>query len=95
MSDQRHQTVRVRRSPKVGVFLALGAVAGALVALVFIAISPADPQVPTPQALGFLILLLAPVGALVGGGVAVVIDAVGERRAREVQAERLGPDTED
>lgn len=92
MSDPRHQTVRVRRSPKVGVFLAIGAVAGALVALLFIGLSPADPEIPTPQALGFLILLLAPVGALVGGGVAVVIDAVGERRAREVLAERLGPE---
>jgi len=85
----------VRRSPKVGVFLALGAVLGGVVALILIAISPADPQIPVPQALGFLVLLLAPVGALLGGAVALVVDAAGERRAREVQAERLGPDPDD
>lgn len=85
MISQRQ--VRVRRSPRVGVFLALGAALGAVVALVAVAVSPVDPEVPTPQALGFLILLLAPVGALVLGGVAVLIDRAGERRAKVVDAE--------
>ena len=86
-SSTQHRQVRVRRSPRIGVFLALGAALGALVALVFLGITPVDPQVSTPQALGFLVSLLAPLGALVGGAVAIVIDRVGERRSRVVQAE--------
>ena len=89
MSDPRHETVRVRRSPRIGVFLILGAAAGAVVALVFITISPVDPQFSTSQSLGFLVLLLAPIGALAGGAVAVLLDRRGERRARVVQAERI------
>lgn len=95
MSGPERRTVRVRRSPRIGVFLALGAALGAIVALIAVASVPPDPQVPTPQALGFLALLLAPVGALVGGGVAVLIDTVGDRRARHVEAELHGPDAED
>ncbi|MFD1720633.1 hypothetical protein [Amnibacterium endophyticum] len=88
MSDPRHEDVRVRRAPKVGVFLGLGAGIGAVVALLAVALTPPDPQVPTPQAFGFLLLLLAPLGALVLGAVAVLIDRIGERRARVVRAER-------
>ena len=70
-------------------FLAVGAVLGALVALIAVASVPADPRLPVPQALGFLILLLAPVGALVGGAVALVLDARASRRTRTLEAERL------
>lgn len=92
MSDPQHHDVRVRRSPRVGVFLALGAILGALAAVVAVGVSPPDPLVPAPQALGFLVLLLAPLGALVLGGVAVAIDRAGERRARVVRAERTAGD---
>jgi hypothetical protein len=86
--DPQRRQVRVRRSPKMGVFLGIGAVVGALVAIVAVNITPADPTTPTIQAIGFLILLLAPVGALAGGVVALVIDAALERRAKTVEAER-------
>lgn len=89
MSDRRQ--VRVRRSPKIGVFLAIGAVLGALVAIVAVNVTPPDAFVPAPQAIGFLALLLAPLGALLGGVVALVFDAVSERRARTVDAERIVP----
>lgn len=95
MTDPDHHDVRVRRSPKVGVFLALGAALGALVALVAVGLAPQDPEVPTPQALGFLVLLLAPLGALVLGAIAVAIDRVSERRARVVRAERTSGDPAD
>lgn len=88
MREPQRQQVRVRRTPRVGVFLAIGAIAGAVVAVVAVGVSPSDPRVTAPQALGYLALVLAPLGALITGGIAVLIDAVGERRARIVQAER-------
>jgi hypothetical protein len=86
---QRHQ-VRVRRSPKVGVFLLLGAIVGVAVAIVFVSVSPQDAEIPTAQAVGFLAVLLAPVGGLVGGLVALLLDRRSERRARTVDAEWTG-----
>lgn len=92
MSDPDRRTVRVRRSPKVGVFLALGVLLGVLAAVVIAVVTPDDGQYPTSQVLGFLVLLLAPIGAVVGGLVAVVLDAVATRRARVVEAERIPAD---
>lgn len=89
MSDPQRRQVRVRRSPKIGVFLALGAVVGALLAVLAVSVTPADATIPTTQAMGFLILLLAPVGALIAGVIALVIDRTSERNARTVQAERI------
>jgi hypothetical protein len=92
MSDPQRRQVRVRRSPKIGVFLGIGAVIGALVAIVAVNVTPPDATVPKLQAIGFLILLLAPVGALITGVVALVIDGFAERRARTVEMERIDQD---
>ena len=87
MSEPQRRSVRVRRAPKVGVFLLIGAVLGALVAIVAVNVTPPDETVPKIQAIGFLILLLAPVGALVVGVFALVLDRIAERRARTVEIE--------
>ena len=87
MSDPQRRSVRVRRAPKVGVFLLIGAVLGALVAIVAVNVTPPDATVPKIQAIGFLILLLAPVGALVLGVFALLLDRIAERRARTVEVE--------
>lgn len=87
MSDPQRRQVRVRRAPKVGVFLLIGAVLGALVAIVAVNVTPPDETVPKIQAIGFLVLLLAPVGALVVGVLALVLDRIAERRARTVEVE--------
>jgi hypothetical protein len=92
MSDPQRRSVRVRRSPKISVFLLVGAVIGALVAIIAVNLTPADPTVPTVQAIAFLIALLAPAGAVVLGAVALVIDRASERRARTVEAERILPE---
>lgn len=91
MTDPERRSVRVRRSPRIGVFLLLGTVLGAVAALMAVALTPPDPDVPAAQALGFLVLLLAPVGALVGGVIAIAIDASSMRRAKTMEAERTGP----
>ena len=87
MSDEGRQ-VRLRRGPRVGVFLVLGLVLGALVGLVVALAAPPSPQYPTSQVIGFLVLVFAPVGVVLAGLVAVVLDASSRRRARIVQAER-------
>ena len=89
MSDPQRRQVRVRRAPKVGVFLLIGAVLGALVAIVAVNVTPPDPTVPKIQAIGFLVLLLAPVGALVVGVLALVLDRIAESRARTVEVELI------
>ena len=90
MSEPQRQQVRVRRSPKVGVFLLVGAIVGVVAAIVLVSVTPQDPEIPTAQAVGFLAVLLAPVGALVGGLVALLLDRRSERRARTVDAEWTG-----
>ncbi len=95
MSDPDRRPVRVRRAPKVSVFLVLGLLVGIVAAVIVTLTTPVDGQYPTSQVLGFLVLLLAPIGAVVGGVVAVVLDAVATRRARILEAERIRPAVDD
>jgi hypothetical protein len=90
MSVPDRHSVRVRRSPRIGVFLTLGVLIGVLVAALIALLTPADGQYPTSQVLGFLVLICAPVGAALGGLVAVALDAIASRRARVLEAERVG-----
>lgn len=92
MSDPERRQVRVRRSPKIGVFLGIGAVVGALVAIVAGNVTPQDSTTPREQAIGYLLLLIAPLGAIIGGAIALVLDRVAERRAKTVDAERIVPE---
>lgn len=90
MSLPDRHAVRVRRSPKIGVFLTLGVLIGVVVAVLIALLTPADGRYPTSQVLGFMVLICAPVGAALGGLVAVALDAVASRRARVLDAERVG-----
>jgi hypothetical protein len=89
VSDPVRREVRVRRSPRVGVFLTVGVLAGVVVAVLITLLTPADGQYPTSQVLGFLVLLCAPIGAALGGLVAVVLDTIATRRTRVLEAERV------
>ncbi len=98
MSAPDRRTVRLRRSPRIGVFLTLGVLVGVVVAVLIALLTPADGQYPTSQVLGFMVLICAPVGAAVGGLIAVALDAIASRRARVLEAERVGegaPSTDD
>ena len=48
------EKVRIRRAPKLGVFLVIGAFVGFLVTLILTSLYPADPSV------GFVALMLMP-----------------------------------
>lgn len=82
------EVVSVRRAPRVSRFLIMGAVLGALVALVLALAFPENAEFTTAQVFGFLLLLCATVGVALGGLAAVIIDSSSARRAESVTAER-------
>lgn len=89
MSEPQRTRVRVRRSPKIGVFLLVGVVLGALVAVVAVNVTPADATISKPQAIGAIALATVPIGAAVLGVLALIIDRVTDRRGRVVDAELI------
>ena len=87
-------TLRMRRAPKYGVFLAAGAFLGILVALILtFAIDGADISPYTDvvytqlQVFGFTTLICVVVGVAVGALVALVSDRVMGQRTRDVSVD--------
>lgn len=81
----------MRRAPKYGVFLTVGAMLGVLIALILTFAT--GEQSPSPvtevtyssiQVFGFLALIGIAVGLAVGGAVALLFDRSSRRRARTV-----------
>lgn len=88
---ERTETVRLRRAPKYGVFIGLGAALGILAAMIltFVYDGTAGPtasgvQYSQSQVFGFLVLIGVTVGVVLGGLVALVFDRVLGRRAHDV-----------
>jgi hypothetical protein len=65
---------KVRSAPKFTAFLLTGALAGLLVGVLLSLIGPADASYDPSAVLGFLGLIFAGLGMLVGGIVAVLLD---------------------
>ncbi len=86
------ESAQLRRSPRYGVFLALGVALGILAALVLtfgfdgtaVASAATGALYSTSQVFGFLCLVCIPVGLAIGGAVALIFDRMLARRAREV-----------
>lgn len=76
--------VSIRRAPKIGVFLVLGAVLGAVVTLILTSLFPANPAVGFLASYAYFCLFGIPAGLLLGAVVALVLDAVSTRRTRTV-----------
>ena len=87
MAIERSEVV-IRRAPRFSVFLTLGAVLGALAALVATTVNAVDPNVGFFGTFGYLMLYGVPFGLLLGAVAALIADAVSRRRARTVVAER-------
>jgi len=86
--------VRVRRSPRYGVFLVLGAALGVLVAMILTFAFDSTGKVAgngavysQGQVFGFLALVGIAVGLAVGGLVALVLDRIVGRRARTARVD--------
>jgi hypothetical protein len=76
--------VTIRRAPRVGVFLVLGALLGALVTLVLTSLFEPDPEVGFAASYAYFCLFGVPAGLLLGALVALVLDLISTRRARTV-----------
>jgi H+/Cl- antiporter ClcA len=91
-SQDHIETVRVRRAPKISVFLILGAALGVLVAMIltfsFNGTADASPNTGVVysqgQVFGFLVLVCAPIGLALGGIVALIFDRRSRRHTHEV-----------
>ncbi len=80
-------TVTVRRAPKFGAFMLVGAVLGAIATLILTSLFPVDPAIGFLPLFGYFALFGIVIGGVVGALVAIILDRVGRRRARLAQAE--------
>lgn len=90
----RRETAQVRRAPRYGVFLLVGAALGALVALVLsYSFQPSESDATgvvysQAQVFGFTLLYAVPIGMVLTGLIALLFDRLLARRARTVEIER-------
>jgi NhaP-type Na+/H+ or K+/H+ antiporter len=80
--------VRLRRAPKLPVFLVLGALVGFFATLIVTSLFPADPKVGFVASFGYFLLFGIPAGVVLGAVVGLIIDRVSIARARTVTVER-------
>jgi hypothetical protein len=80
--------VSIRRAPKIGVFLIIGAMVGLLVTLILTSLFEPDPAVGFFASFAYFCLYGIPAGVALGALVAIVLDVISNRRARMVTVER-------
>jgi len=83
------QTLVVRRSPRYISFMIVGAVVGALLAVLLTVIFPQNAEFDPAQVLGFLLLGGVTVGVAISCLVAIVLDRIVGRSATTVVVDRL------
>ena len=81
-------TVTVRRAPKFGAFMLVGAVLGIVATLILTSLFPVDPAVGFLPLFGYFALFGIVIGGVIGALIAIILDRVGRRRARTAEAER-------
>ncbi len=98
------ESARLRRSPRYGVFLALGVVVGIVAALILTfavggeqASASTGVSYTTTQVFGFLCLFAIPIGMALSAGVALILDRSLSRRTRDVRVshDRIHIDADD
>jgi formate/nitrite transporter FocA (FNT family) len=83
------ETLEVRRSPKYVNFMIVGAVAGAVLALLLTVLFPQNAEFDPAQVFGFLLLGGVTVGVALSSVVAIVLDRIVGRSATAVVVDRL------
>ncbi len=79
---------RIRRAPRIGRFLFLGAAVGVIGTLILTSLYPADPNIGFPALFGYFALYGVPIGVALGAMLALVLDRLSVRRTRTVTVER-------
>ena len=69
-------------------FIFGGIVVGIVATFIAVLVAPGADETPFLQAFGYFVLYGIAIGALFGAIVAVILDAIANRRARSVQTER-------
>lgn len=89
-APRRHvetQQATVRRAPKFGAILLVGAALGALVTLILTSLFPADPNVGFAASYAYFLVYGVPLGLAVAAVIALLLDRRSRRRARTVTVE--------
>lgn len=94
VSPTSEEEVRLRRAPRIGVFLIGGALLGAIATFVLTAMFEADPEIGFGVLVGYFMIYGVPLGLGLGAIVALVLDHRSKRRAKLVVAEREHGDDE-
>ena len=84
----------MRRAPRARTFVLLGIALGTVTVLAVASLFPPDPALGAGLISGYFLLWGATVGLVVGLLTWLAADRISKRRAKEVIAERLGPDTD-
>ena len=79
VAPAQHQTpeprrVRLRRAPRYRAFVFTGVLAGLVIALVLSAVTADSVQPTNRSVLVYLVLILALVGGVIGGGLALLVE---------------------
>lgn len=85
--EVERDVVTVRRAPRYSRFMTLGALVGAVVALILTVSFPANDDFDRGQVFGFLLLACAAIGLALGALIALLIDRATARRAKSVTVE--------
>ena len=80
--------VSIRRAPRIGVFLVVGAVVGAVATLILTSLFRADPSVGFLGSFAYFCLYGIPAGVVLFAIPALLLDARSKRRARTVTVAR-------
>ncbi|PZQ87455.1 MAG: hypothetical protein DI534_14715 [Leifsonia xyli] len=81
------QRASIRRAPKLGVFILVGAALGALVTLILTSLFPADENIGFAASYAYFLVYGIPFGVVVGALIGLAFDRRSRRRAREVDVE--------
>lgn len=88
--------VTIRRAPKFPAFMILGGALGAVATLIVTSLFPADPAVGFGALFGYFAIYGVTAGVVLGAVVAIILDRVSARSARNVAVEReVVPPVED
>jgi hypothetical protein len=84
----------MRRAPRARSFVLIGITVGVVAVLAVSSLFPADPALGAGLVSGYFLLWGVTVGLVVGLLAWLAADRMSKRRAKEVIAERLGPEAD-
>lgn len=87
MTQEQPTDVRVRRAPKFGAFMVVGAGIALILTLIVTSLFPVDPSVGFGALFGYFCIYTIPAGVAIGAIIALVLDRRSLKRARTVAAE--------